>query len=140
MVVWKPSLIGTELVVMRVMLLTFTASKVEVVPGGTGLPATYRVVPFNRPTLAPPTGTEAMMAIDGRLSCVTEAGAPEPHSGPQFSTYAVLLSLLKKALTGRANPGISIGITVVAFRFTRKTESELSAKISRYWPLGLSAM
>src|SRR5271157_1566873 len=134
------------------MLLTFTESKVGTAVQGVpaaykvqDVPATYRVPLFIRPTLAPPTVTVAVMVGgmggDGMSSCATEAGpgAGSPHSQPQLSTYAVLLSLLKKAFTGREKPGISTAAIVVAFRSMRKTESELSAKTSRYCPLGLSA-
>src|SRR5271165_6335078 len=140
MVVCKPSVIATELAVLRVRLAMFTESKVG--PAVKDVPATYRVPLFIRPTLAPPTVTEAVMVWDGMLSCATEAGpgAGSPHSQPQLSTYAVLLSLLKKAFTGREKPGIATAVGVVAVRLMRNTESELSAKTSRYCPLGLSAI
>src|SRR5271165_6572187 len=122
------------------MLVTFTESKVG--PAVYEVPATYSVLPFSRPTLAPPTGTVAVIVCEGILSCATEAGpgAGSPHSQPQLSTYAVLLSLLKKAFTGREKPGIATAVGVVAVRLMRNTESELSAKTSRYCPLGLSAI
>src|SRR5271165_7180273 len=134
MVVCKPSVIATEFAVLRVRLAMFTESKVG--PAVYDVPATYRVPLFIRPTLAPPTVTVAVMVGFGMLSwsCATEAGpgAGSPHSQPQLSTYAVLLSLLKKAFTGREKPGISTAAGVVAVRLMRNTESELSAKTSRY--------
>src|SRR5438093_13630605 len=74
-------------------------------PGG--LPATYKVVPFSRPIVAPPVTVPLLSGsgVPGTLvfisSGVTLTWLP-PHSGPQFSTYAVLSSPLNTAHTGRS--------------------------------------
>src|SRR5271167_3989256 len=80
------------------------------------------------------------MLWDATLKLITEGGpAVEPHSGPQLSTYAVLLSLLKNALTGRAKPGIATAVGAVAVRLINHIVSALLANTSRVFPSGVIA-
>src|SRR5882762_4645223 len=72
-----------------------------------------------------------------------------PHSGPQFTIHACVLSLLKNPNTGRSNPGMTVqtaagGGLVRQVEFccpgkmlngeTMVTESELSLKTSSLLP------
>src|ERR1035438_303125 len=138
MVVCVPSPMATGLVVVRFIALTSTTSNVPVFPPG--YPATYSVVPFNKPTLAPPTGTVDVMLREATLKLIP-AGEPvmDPHSVPQLSTYAVLLSLLKNALTGRAKPAIATAIGAVAVKSISHIVSALLANTSRVLPSGVIA-
>src|SRR5664279_3608091 len=85
MVVCVPSPIAMELGVTRVMVLMSTTSNIPVAPPG--YPATYKLLPFRVPTLAPPTATVPVIVCDGMSKRITEGvPLPEAHSGPQFST------------------------------------------------------
>src|SRR5207248_4744638 len=71
-----------------------------------GVPATYNLLPRITPYVAagtamgvPRVGLEGFVTFRG-----TTLEVVPPHSGPQFSTYAVLLSALNTPQTGWSNP------------------------------------
>src|ERR1700730_3571024 len=51
------------------------------------------------------TGVPAVFVLKSSVCTLASAS---PHSGPQFTTYAVLSSLLKKAQTGWSKPGTKV--------------------------------
>src|SRR5277367_658223 len=79
------------------------------------------------------------MVRDATLKLITDGGFVDPHSVPQLRTYAVVLSLLKNALTGRANPGIATALGAVAVRLISHMVSALPAKTSNVLPSGVIA-
>src|SRR4029077_2230156 len=81
--------------------------------GGAGFPATYRVWFWMNPTVAPPgTGASAAATPFTRSNTCTLACCPPP-SGPQLSTHACVPSLVKNAYTGRSNPCTTWQVGVV---------------------------
>src|SRR5262249_17958700 len=80
------------------------------------------------------TGTPATGGSCERSSTCTLAWVP-PHSAPQFTTYAVLSSPLKNAVTGRSNPATSVIVGFPVPNETTLTEFELSLKTSSRLPL-----
>src|ERR1043166_7450942 len=75
---------------------------------GAALPATYRVEPFSKPTVAPPGTETGVLTVPGTAgvlntplkSTETTPAAVPPHSTPQFNTNACVSPLPKTAVMG----------------------------------------
>src|SRR5258707_2515447 len=144
----RPSVMGMGAPAVRLpVLITWSvpqAGSKHPAGGTVGVPATYRLAPLSRPTVAAETGMLVPKAGTPLKSTRTTLAAVPPHSAPQFRIKAAVSPATlasKTAVKGWSRAGPVTDVTVLlTVSITKKVlpPGGLSAKASSLGPLGPS--